>query len=163
MVLSLVVLVVAVLVPFAAGGEACARCGARTSSTAAACRRVRRGPLRRCRDHGRQLLVRGDRVALGWWAVAGIGLTVWLATGLGQALVQSITAGATSTATGSLATDGEGLSASGNVATRLGKPITGIGPARASLIAKGLVYAPEHGRLGYTVPGMAAFIDRQLV
>jgi len=62
-----------------------------------------------------------------------------------------------------MAIDGEGPSASGDVAARLGKPISGIGPARASLITKGLVYAPEHGRLGYTVPGMAAFIDRQLV
>jgi len=60
-----------------------------------------------------------------------------------------------------MATDREGPSASGDVAARLGKPISGIGPARASLISKGLVYAPEHGRLGYTVPGMAAFIDRQ--
>jgi len=99
MVLPLAVLVVAVLVPLAVGAEACARCGARTSSTAAACRRVRRGPLRRCRDHGRQLLVRGDRVALGWWAVAGVGLTVWLATGLGADLLRSMTAAITSNAT----------------------------------------------------------------
>jgi len=28
------------------------------------------------------------------------------------------------------------------------------------LISKGLVYAPEHGQIAYTVPGMAAYIDR---
>lgn len=29
-------------------------------------------------------------------------------------------------------------------------------------IYKGLVYAPEHGLVAYTVPGMAAFISRQV-
>jgi len=60
-----------------------------------------------------------------------------------------------------MATDGDGPSASGDVAARLGKPIGGIDPARASLIDKGLVYAPKHGRLSYTMPGMADFIDPQ--
>ena len=32
---------------------------------------------------------------------------------------------------------------------------------RANLIAKGLIFAPEHGRIAYTVPGMADFIRRQ--
>ncbi|MGI8686629.1 MAG: hypothetical protein ACR2MO_16330 [Acidimicrobiales bacterium] len=36
-----------------------------------------------------------------------------------------------------------------------------VGPTRAQLIHKGLVYAPEHGLIAYTVPGMAAFIARQ--
>lgn len=35
------------------------------------------------------------------------------------------------------------------------------GPLRASLIKKGIVYSPERGRIGFTVPGMAAFIERQ--
>lgn len=35
------------------------------------------------------------------------------------------------------------------------------GPLRASLIRKGIVYSPEHGRIAFTVPGMGAFIDRQ--
>lgn len=33
---------------------------------------------------------------------------------------------------------------------------------RAKLINKGLVYAPEHGQIAYTVSGMADFIRRQL-
>jgi hypothetical protein len=60
-----------------------------------------------------------------------------------------------------MAPDGENHAATSDVAARLGKPVGGIGPARATLIAKGLAYAPEHGRIAYTVPGMAAFIDRQ--
>lgn len=35
------------------------------------------------------------------------------------------------------------------------------GPLRAALIRKGIVYSPEHGRIAFTVPGMASFIARQ--
>ena len=60
-----------------------------------------------------------------------------------------------------MAEDGEAGSGSGDVADRLGLAITSLGPTRANLIAKGIVYAPEHGRVRFTVPGMAAFIQRQ--
>lgn len=60
-----------------------------------------------------------------------------------------------------MATDGDGPAASGDVARRLGKAAQQVGPTRAKLIHKGLVYAPEHGLIAYTVPGMAAFIVRQ--
>ena len=60
-----------------------------------------------------------------------------------------------------MAQDGEGPSQSGEVATRLGKTSTGVGPIRDSLIKKGLIYSPEHGQIAYTVPGMADFIARQ--
>ncbi len=60
-----------------------------------------------------------------------------------------------------MAADGEGTSLTSDVAARMGKRINAIGPARGNLIAKGLIYAPEHGRLAYTVPGMATFIGRQ--
>ena len=60
-----------------------------------------------------------------------------------------------------MAPDGDGPSQSGEVAARLGKTPTGVGPIRDSLIKKGLIYAPEHGQVAYTVPGMAAFIARQ--
>lgn len=36
------------------------------------------------------------------------------------------------------------------------------GPLRAATIRKGIVYSPEHGRISFTVPGMAAFIARQM-
>ena len=60
-----------------------------------------------------------------------------------------------------MAADGDGGSASGEVAVRLGRAATSFGPARANLISKGLVYAPEHGVVAFTVPGMADFILRQ--
>lgn len=60
-----------------------------------------------------------------------------------------------------MADDGDLGSGSGDVATRLGRKITSLGPIRANLIAKGLIYAPEHGVVAFTVPGMADFITRQ--
>jgi len=62
---------------------------------------------------------------------------------------------------GAMAADGDGPSQSGEVVRRLGKEPAAAGPARANLIHKGLVYAPEHGLIAFTVPGMAAFIARQ--
>ena len=60
-----------------------------------------------------------------------------------------------------MAADGDSGSSSGAVAARLNRKPASFGPIRASLIAKGLVYAPEHGIVAFTVPGMAAFIARQ--
>ncbi|MGQ0846425.1 MAG: ATP-binding protein [Sporichthyaceae bacterium] len=60
-----------------------------------------------------------------------------------------------------MAAEGGRSANSGAVATRLGRPASSLGPARANLIAKGLVYAPEHGAVAFTVPGMAEFIARQ--
>jgi hypothetical protein len=60
-----------------------------------------------------------------------------------------------------MAADGDAGSSSGEVASRLARKAASFGPIRASLIAKGLVYAPEHGVVAFTVPGMAAFISRQ--
>lgn len=48
------------------------------------------------------------------------------------------------------------------VAARLGRTMSNLGPIRAGLIGKGLIFAPEYGRLAFTVPGMAAFIRRQI-
>jgi hypothetical protein len=61
-----------------------------------------------------------------------------------------------------MAVDGDDGSSSSEVATRLSRKPASLGPTRASLIAKGLVYAPEHGVVAFTVPGMAAFIGRQV-
>lgn len=61
-----------------------------------------------------------------------------------------------------MAVDVDEGSSSGEVATRLSRKPTSLGPTRASLIAKGLIYAPEHGVVAFTVPGMAAFIGRQV-
>jgi hypothetical protein len=49
------------------------------------------------------------------------------------------------------------------VARRLGKTsVQQVGPTRANLIHKGLLHAPEHGLIAYTVPGMSEFILRQI-
>ena len=60
-----------------------------------------------------------------------------------------------------MAVDGDAGSSSGEVASRLRRAATSLCPIRAKLIQKGLVYVPEHGVVAYTVPGMAAFIDRE--
>ncbi len=60
-----------------------------------------------------------------------------------------------------MAADGDDGSQSGEVAKRLQRKPSSLGPTRANLIAKGLIYAPEHGRIAFTVPGMASFINRQ--
>lgn len=57
--------------------------------------------------------------------------------------------------------EGDDGVASSVVAERLGKSLQSLGPTRAKLIHKGLVYAPDHGVVGFTVPGMAHFIKRQ--
>lgn len=56
--------------------------------------------------------------------------------------------------------DGDGPSSSSEVARRMQIKPSSLGPYRANLIAKGLLYAPEHGLLAYTVPGMAAYVHR---
>lgn len=61
-----------------------------------------------------------------------------------------------------MAIDRHDRSSSSEVATRLSRKPTSLGPTRASLIAKGLIYAPEHGIVAFTVSGMAAFIGRQV-
>ena len=60
-----------------------------------------------------------------------------------------------------MADDGQVGSSSREVADRLARAPSSLGPARASLITKGLVYAPEHGVVAFTVPNMAEFIRRQ--
>ena len=60
-----------------------------------------------------------------------------------------------------MAADGDAGSSSGEVAARLGRKINALGPTRAKLINKGLIYSPDHGTVAYTVPAMAAFVRRQ--
>ncbi|WIB76997.1 ATP-binding protein [Curtobacterium sp. MCPF17_002] len=59
-----------------------------------------------------------------------------------------------------MAADGEGPSSTGAVAARMGIQPSSLGPYRAALINKGLVYSPEHGQIAFTVPGMAGYVDR---
>ena len=59
-----------------------------------------------------------------------------------------------------MAQDHDAPSQTADIARRIGLKITSLGSYRANLIAKGLIYAPEHGQVSYTVPGMAAFVKR---
>ena len=60
-----------------------------------------------------------------------------------------------------MAADADEGSRTADVAARLGRTSKQLSPARQKLTDKGLVYAPEHGTIAFTVPGMAAFISRQ--
>lgn len=49
-----------------------------------------------------------------------------------------------------------------NVADTMSRSVQSLGPTRQKLIDKGLIYAPNHGWVAFTVPGMASFISREL-
>jgi hypothetical protein len=59
-----------VLLPAFVGLYWLSRCGAATRTTGRLCYRRRRGLLRRCHDHGFQLIARGDLLALLCFAIA---------------------------------------------------------------------------------------------
>jgi hypothetical protein len=60
-----------------------------------------------------------------------------------------------------MAENGIRPSQTGDIARKLGrKSSSSLGPTRANLIRKGLIYAPDHGQVAFTVPGMGAFIRR---
>jgi AAA ATPase domain len=60
-----------------------------------------------------------------------------------------------------MAEDGGKDTRTPDVGTRMGRSASNLGPIRAGLIGKGLIYAPEYGLVAFTVPGMASFIQRQ--
>jgi hypothetical protein len=51
---------------------------------------------------------------------------------------------------------------SGDIATLLNVKTTSLGPTRAQLMAKGMVYSPAHGDLTYTVPLFGDFMKRMI-
>lgn len=60
-----------------------------------------------------------------------------------------------------LSVTGEQQPRSGKVAELMGSTPGGVSDVRDTAIRKGLIWAPEHGRIAFTVPGMADFILRQ--
>jgi hypothetical protein len=57
---------------------------------------------------------------------------------------------------------GTGPYASGEVAERgRWKTVMSAGPVRQTLIDKGLIYSPDHGRVDFTVPHFADFMRRR--
>ncbi|WP_422936065.1 ATP-binding protein [Sinomonas sp. P47F7] len=57
--------------------------------------------------------------------------------------------------------DGEGPTATADLIDRLQKDHSSLTSQRARLIDKGIIFAPEHGHVQFTVPGMGSFIARQ--
>jgi hypothetical protein len=55
---------------------------------------------------------------------------------------------------------GPGPHRSGDIADYLGLRVQSLGPLRASLIAKGMIYSPAHGDAGFTVPMFDQFLHR---
>lgn len=59
--------------------------------------------------------------------------------------------------------DPEGRARMADLVESLGKSrLSQLSPTRSQLISKGLVYAPDRGEVAFTVPGMAAFVARQV-
>ncbi|MCA3219621.1 MAG: ATP-binding protein [Burkholderiales bacterium] len=55
---------------------------------------------------------------------------------------------------------GPGPHRSGDIADQLGRKVTSMGPTRNQLIAKGMIWSPNHGDTGFTVPLFDAFMRR---
>jgi hypothetical protein len=57
---------------------------------------------------------------------------------------------------------GPGPHRTGDIATELGIRVTSLGPVRAKLIKKGMVYSPAHGEMAFTVPLFNEFMIRAI-
>lgn len=57
---------------------------------------------------------------------------------------------------------GPGPQRTGDIAETLGVKITGLGPVRAKLIRKRMVYSPAHGEMAFTVPLFDEFMLRSM-
>lgn len=57
---------------------------------------------------------------------------------------------------------GAGPHRSGDIAQQLGKQASALGPVRASLISKGIVWSPGHGDTAFTVPLFHDYLLRKL-
>lgn len=55
---------------------------------------------------------------------------------------------------------GPGPYRSGDVADALGESLQSLGPRRASIIAKGMIYSPAHGDIAFTVPMFDDYLRR---
>ncbi|BAP90021.1 AAA ATPase [Burkholderiales bacterium GJ-E10] len=55
---------------------------------------------------------------------------------------------------------GPGPHRSGDIASTLGRDVSSLGPTRAQLIAKGMIWSPSHGDTAFTVPLFDEFMRR---
>ncbi|RFC64070.1 ATP-binding protein [Fulvimarina endophytica] len=58
---------------------------------------------------------------------------------------------------------GTGPYRSADVADGLGEKLTTLGPRRAQIIAKGMIYSPGHGDIAFTVPMFEAYLKRHWI
>jgi hypothetical protein len=57
---------------------------------------------------------------------------------------------------------GPGAHRTGDISDALGVKVTSLGPVRAKLIRKGMVYSPAHGDMAFTVPLFDEFMIRAI-
>lgn len=57
---------------------------------------------------------------------------------------------------------GSGAHRTGDIAQQLGVKVTSLGPVRARLIKKGMIYSPAHGDMAFTVPLFDEFMLRAI-
>ncbi len=57
---------------------------------------------------------------------------------------------------------GAGPYRTGEIVDTPGVKITTLGPLRAGLIKKGMVYSPSHGEMAFTVPRFDEFMRRAM-
>jgi hypothetical protein len=55
---------------------------------------------------------------------------------------------------------GSGPHRSGDIADKLGREVTSLGPTRSQLIVKGMIWSPSHGDTAFTVPLFDEFMKR---
>lgn len=58
---------------------------------------------------------------------------------------------------------GSGPYRSADVADQLGEKLTTLGPRRAQIIAKGMIYSPAHGDIAFTVPMFDEYLKRHWI
>lgn len=57
---------------------------------------------------------------------------------------------------------GPGPHRSGDIAEKLGREVTSLGPTRSQLIVKGMIWSPSHGDTAFTVPLFDEFMKRTM-
>jgi hypothetical protein len=56
---------------------------------------------------------------------------------------------------------GDGPYAMADIARAMGRTLSSLGPTRANIISKGMIYSTDHGYLDFTVPLFAEYMRRQ--
>jgi hypothetical protein len=57
---------------------------------------------------------------------------------------------------------GPGAQRTGDIAETLGVKLSTLGPVRAKLLKKGMIYSPAHGEMAFTVPLFDEFMIRAI-